>query len=108
MVSLKLGDGWLLQDLANFVEPVQVTDSDGRVLGLFMPANPEQGKELNEKLDSETDWAEIERRAQCTEVGRTTEEVLANLKSLPSSAIADSVPPGTPDTPLEKDKCVIP
>src|SRR5437899_2344775 len=81
MVSLKLGDGWLLQDLANFVEPVQVTDSDGKVLGLFMPANPEQGKELNEKLDSETDWAEIERRAQCTEAGRTTEEVLANLKS---------------------------
>jgi len=64
MIYLQADEEWLVKDLGRFVEPVEITDANGKLLGLFVPANLERGRQLYEQAAAETDWAEIERRRQ--------------------------------------------
>jgi hypothetical protein len=83
MIQLTADDNSLLKDLGSFVEPVEILDSNGRLLGLFVPANLERGKRLYEELDARTDWEELDRRERAEAgKGRSLLEVFEHLKSL--------------------------
>jgi hypothetical protein len=82
MVHVTADGSLSLKDLGLFFEPVEISDADGKLLGLFVPANLERGKRMTQQLDSEIDWDEIERRAQSNEPSHTTREVFEHLRSL--------------------------
>src|SRR5262245_20358347 len=82
MVHIIADPSWSLVDLADFVEIVEISDPNGKLLGVFVPANLERGKEMYALLAAQTDWAEIERRKQSKEKGRTTREVFEHLLTL--------------------------
>ncbi len=83
MIQLTADEHWLLKDLESFVEPVEVLDASGKLLGLFVPANLERGKQLYEELEARTDWAEIERRASAEAgQGRPLDQVFEYMKTL--------------------------
>jgi hypothetical protein len=63
MVELIADDRCLLKDLGRFIEPVEVLDANGNLLGLFVPANLERGKQIYAESMARIDWAEIDRRA---------------------------------------------
>lgn len=82
MVSVTADDARLLKDVRLFVEPVEVYDAKGKLLGLFVPANLERGKQMRAKVIAETDWAEIERRIDFNEKGASHEEVWCRIRQL--------------------------
>src|SRR4051794_19430952 len=83
MVHLQADGEWLVKDLGKFVEPEDVYDESGKLLGLFVPANLERGKQLYAELDAKTDWAEVERRAREEKgQGRPLREVFKHLQTL--------------------------
>jgi hypothetical protein len=82
MVRLIADDTWRVKDLRHFVEPVEVMDASGKLLGLYVPANLERGKQISAELGAKTDWAEIERRAKSTDPGLTLKEVFEHLQSI--------------------------
>src|SRR5438876_172468 len=82
MISLTADDSALLQDIRLFVEPVEIYDTKGKLLGLFVPANLERGKQLYARALSQVDWVEMERRKQSKEQRIPNEEGLARLKLL--------------------------
>ena len=86
MVSLTADENTLLKDVGLFVEPVEVYDTDGKFLGLFVPANLERGKELYAQAAAQIDWAEIEGRRQSGEETYPSETVLERLKLLEAEA----------------------
>lgn len=90
MVYLTAEENWLVQDLARFVEPVEIHDLDGKILGVFVPANLERGQQLYADLHKKVDWQEVERHAQSPERGHTTKEVLEALEKLPIPSSAPS------------------
>ena len=61
MIQVTADDRSLLRDLRMFREPVEVLETNGEVVGLFVPMNLEQSKRLHDQKDSDIDWAEIER-----------------------------------------------
>jgi len=69
MITLTADDSRLLKDMRMFIEPVEVYDTAGKLLGLFVPANLERGKQLYAQAAARIDWAEIERRKQSKEPG---------------------------------------
>ncbi len=103
MVVLTAADWIKLQDLGRFVEPVEIYDETGTFLGLFVPANLEQGKKLYAEVIAQTDWAELENRNQSKQPGKTTAEVLEYLRSLEDNSSAPVLPTGE-----EKPGCVSP
>jgi hypothetical protein len=82
MITLTADDTTLLKDVGLFLEPVEVYDDSGKLLGLFVPANLERGKELSAKAAARVDWAEIERRDKANEPGVPLADALARLKQL--------------------------
>ena len=58
-------------------------DASGKLLGLFVPANLERGKQLYQEMDERIDWPEIERR-KTEEAGQggPLHEVFEHLKTL--------------------------
>jgi hypothetical protein len=82
VISLTADDTMLLKDMGMFVEPVEVYDAAGKLLGLFVPANLERGKELQARAAAQIDWAEIERRKQSDEAGDPFEVVQERLQLL--------------------------
>lgn len=54
----------LLKELGLYSDPVEVYDTEGQLLGLYVPANLGQGKGRSALAVPPTDWAEIERRRQ--------------------------------------------
>jgi lipase chaperone LimK len=82
VISLTADDTMLLKDMGMFVEPVEVYDAAGKLLGLFVPANLERGKELQARAAAQVDWAEIERRQQSDETGDPFEAVQERLQLL--------------------------
>jgi hypothetical protein len=76
-------DKTLLKALASFLEPVEVHDTTGKLLGLFVPANLEKCKQLQaEFLSQIVDWDEIECHKQLNEPTHAFKETLAWLKKL--------------------------
>src|ERR1700681_3555307 len=82
MVYLTADETILLKELGLFVEPVEISDESGNLLGLFVPANLERGKRLYAELASRADHEELDRRAAERGKGRTTREVFEPLHSL--------------------------
>lgn len=62
MISLTADDTCLLKELQLFVEPVEVYDTSGKLLGLFVPANLERGKQLQAQARALFDADEFKRR----------------------------------------------
>jgi hypothetical protein len=74
-------DEKVCQRLNEFLEPVDVCDPSGKVIGLFEPKfEPTKWKIIGPELSDE----ELDRRANSDEKRYTTEEVLENLKKLGS------------------------
>lgn len=82
MVALTADDNRLLKDVGLFIEPIEVYDAKGKLLGLFVPANLERGKELYAQVEARIDRTEINRRKQSDEKGEPFEIVLERLRKL--------------------------
>jgi hypothetical protein len=82
VLQLTADDALLLKDLALFVEPVEISDATGKLLGLFVPANLERGKQLYAAAAARLDHAELDRRRQSPEPGLTHAEMMAHLEAL--------------------------
>jgi hypothetical protein len=83
MIQVTVDDRSLLSDLRNFMEPVEVLEPNGEIVGLFVPTNLERGKRLYDEKGSDIDWAEIERRAaEETGQGRKLYEIFEHFKTL--------------------------
>jgi hypothetical protein len=84
MIYVDTSGEWSLADLAHFVEPVEISDANGKLIGLFVPANLERGKELYDKAATLFDPAELDRIEATEQTGRSLQEILTHLKSLES------------------------
>jgi hypothetical protein len=82
MVSVHADDKQLLKDLGRFVEPVEVYDPQGKLLGLFVPANLERTKAKYEQLQAMVDSEEIARRKSDLRDCIPHETVVARLEAL--------------------------
>ena len=82
MVTLTADDTTLLKDVGIFVEPVEVYDPRGRLLGLFVPANLERGKQLLAQLPQLFDREELKRRLSSGEKGITHDEMWGRIRRL--------------------------
>jgi hypothetical protein len=63
MNTLTADDNRLLKDVRLFVEPVKVY-AEGKLLGLFVPANVERGQQLITESQARLDPAELKRRLE--------------------------------------------
>jgi hypothetical protein len=77
-----VADSVLLERLTGFVEPVEIWDAEGKVVGLFTP-----GRQTEELTEAEVrkffDPEEMKRRKLAERgKGLTTQEVLARLHAL--------------------------
>ena len=76
-------DEELLDRLRGIVEPVEIRDPDGKVLGHYTPVVSPEQRERYEKARQLFDPEEIKRRKAAEHgQGKTTAEVLEYLKSL--------------------------
>jgi hypothetical protein len=101
MIHLTADDEMLLKDLGLFVEPVEITDAGGKLLGLFVPANLERGKQIYAQAAARTDLAEIERRERTETTGRSTQEVLERLgQGSPKGATVPAAEQAVSSTPF--------
>ena len=82
MIFLTADDNRLLKDVRLFLEPVEVYDPAGKLLGLFVPANLERAKEIRDKVAAQVDWAEIERRKHSKEELEPLSLALQRIKIL--------------------------
>ena len=82
MVQLVTDGTWSLSDLGSFVEPVEICDAEGKLLGLFVPANLERGQALHASTAEQFDWAEIERRRRSGGPEIPSAKVLGHLRAL--------------------------
>ncbi len=82
MVFLVADESTLLKELGLFIEPVEVYDPNGKLLGLFVPGNLERCKEQYARAAAKIDRAELARRMQSKEPGYTFEEVKGRLRAL--------------------------
>lgn len=82
MGSFTADDRFLLRDVGVFLEPVEVLDAHGKLLGLFVPANLERCKQLQANLPAIFDREEAKRRMASTEPGSNHEEVWGRISRL--------------------------
>lgn len=109
MVELVADDRRLLKDLGRFIEPVEVLDADGKLLGLFVPANLERCKQLYDESVAKKDWAEIaRRRARSEEECYTTKQVFEHLQSLTQDEAMRAYLQKKIDRLTERDGCDTP
>jgi hypothetical protein len=135
MIPLIADDTTLLKEVGMFVEPVEVYDTNGKLLGLFVPGNLERAKEMAAQAATRIDWAEIERRCQNSDRGEplqvtldrlrkleaeiarrktagekdfTVDEGLAYFRSLRAKEAQGTPCPGLPGATGEKDQCPTP
>ena len=62
MFVVVANDITLLKELGLYSDPVEVYDTEGQLLGLYVPADLGSGKRQSARAIPPTDWAEIERR----------------------------------------------
>lgn len=82
MITLTADDSRLLKDVRLFVEPVEVYDTGGKLLGLFVPANLERAKEQYAKTAAKIDPAELARRRESKQKGATHDEIWGRIREL--------------------------
>jgi hypothetical protein len=61
MVAIKINQGLQLKDLQQFYDPVEIHDEDGRVLGVYVPADLQQKRQRLAELEPPPTKEEIER-----------------------------------------------
>ena len=108
MIQLVADDTWLVKDLGHFLEPVEVVDSGGKLLGLFVPANLERGKQIQAELGAKIDWAEVRRRAQSKEPGSSLKEVFRHLQTITQDEKVRAYLQGKIDRLEEREGCATP
>lgn len=82
MIQMTADDTILVKDLGAFAEPVEVLNSTGGVLGLFVPANA-CAQSVGARPAAKIDPAELKRRKeQETGKGRRLYEIFEHLKTL--------------------------
>ena len=108
MLTLTADDELLAKDLSRFVEPVELCDTEGKLIGLFVPGNLERGKQIYAELARRRDQAEIERRKADARPGRTTQEVFRELEAALPNAPRNGATPATPTPSTEEGECVTP
>jgi hypothetical protein len=75
----------MLVRLRGIIQPVEIRDASGRVLGLFTPNVPPELWEKYERAKLLFDLTEAERAAADPHPGYTTSEVLRHLAALESN-----------------------
>jgi hypothetical protein len=75
-------DGPLLARLGGLVDPVEIRDEDGKILGVYTPALTPEEAALYARAAELFDWDEAERVAATQREGRTFEQVMEHLRSL--------------------------
>lgn len=76
-------DRTILEKLPMLHESTEICDEEGKVLGVFTPAEETCHKQaIPRHLLDKFDAAEIERRSQSKDRGRTTAEVLRRLEEM--------------------------
>jgi len=95
-------DSILGTKLNDILQPVELCDSTGRVLGRFIPKlDPTRYGPLEPQVSEE----ELRRRSQSKEETKTTDEVIAHLEGLETSeSIAAAKLVGRADVPLRLDE----
>ncbi len=82
MIQVTADDRSLLSDLRVFREPVEVLETNGEVVGLFVPTNLDRLSQRDDPKVAHIDWAEIERRKkQQTGKGRKLYEIFEYFKT---------------------------
>jgi hypothetical protein len=79
MIYLQADDATLVKELGTFVEPVEITDADGKLLGVFVPANLERGKRLYAELAGKVDPEESREKMRTEGKGRPFAEAIRSL-----------------------------
>ena len=82
MIHVTADGSVALKDLGQFLEPVEISDTNGKLIGLFVPANLERARQFTNGTESDEVMAEIERRAQANEDCFTTKQVFEHLLAL--------------------------
>jgi hypothetical protein len=82
MGSLIADDSFLLKDLRMFIDPMEIYDTEGKLPGLFVPANLDRAEEHYARHAATIDRAEMERRRLSGERGEPFHEVVKRLKTL--------------------------
>ncbi len=79
-------DEALCDRLLGILEPVEVRDGNGKVLGVYTPARYSEERALYEQWKSRIDPVELKRRKEAQQgPSCTTAELLARLESLGAS-----------------------
>lgn len=80
MIAVTADDKRLLKDLGAFLEPVEVHAPNGKLLGLFVPANLERAEQVNAKVRELFDPDELKRSMATTEKGDSHQEVWSRIR----------------------------
>jgi hypothetical protein len=107
MVHVTADGSLSLNDLGLFIEPVEISDADGKLLGLFVPANLERARQLYAK-PSRIDAAEVARRKQANRKGFNTEEVFHHLLTITSDPLKRAYLEKKIELIAERNRCAIP
>jgi hypothetical protein len=102
-------DEHLHEVLEYIVEPAEIRDASGKVLGHYTPLVPPDIQEAYDRLAAQLDHDELDRLAQSNEPGYTIEQVMEHLRQLEQSEHdlhrgVDT--PGVPDTGRHLDEGV--
>jgi len=81
-MNVPAADECLVEGLSGIVEPVEIRESTGKVLGIYTPALSAEEAALYEKARSMFDPAEMERRlTEGRGTGRALGEIIRQLES---------------------------
>jgi len=86
---------------------VEVRDARGKVIGFFAPVAVESAPQYA-RAAAHIDRAELQRRKEAKEKGRTTKEVFERLKDLTSDEDSRTYLQQKIDGLTERDRCDIP
>jgi hypothetical protein len=77
-----VADEALLSRFHGFMEPVEIRDPEGNLIGVYTPNVTPEMKAMYERAVELFDWEEIDRRRKNPGKMYTYEEVMARLRSL--------------------------
>ena len=107
MIKLTADCDLQIKDLARFLDPVEISDADGKLIGLFVPANLERGRQIYANLTKNLDRAEMDRRAADDKPSNGWQVLLKRMKEASGGEQANgTVVPVTSIT--EGKECVTP
>jgi hypothetical protein len=103
MVRLSTDKAHLLKDLADYPETVELWDENGKLVGVFVPANLGRAKRVYAEAIARTDHAELARRAAEPGPRRAPSEILRELEAKYGNASSNGTPVSDPASPESKE-----